>query len=139
MILHDHQTAWAFDLERLAALAAAAMPLVAREAGAAPSVLADLEEVEVSVVDDATIARVHGEFMNDPTPTDVITFHHGEVLVSADTAAREAAARQLPLERELLLYIIHGLLHLHGHTDANDAPRALMHETQERVLRMVWE
>ena len=123
---------------RLNDLAAAAWPLVWASPGEAESVFPALEEVEISVVEDAAIAQVHGQFMDDPTPTDVITFHHGEILVSADTAAREAAARAQPFLRELALYVIHGLLHLHGHTDAEDPPRALMHAAQERILSAVW-
>lgn len=134
LTLYDHQTVHAIDVSALEELARRALPLVQQEPGASPSVLGELEEIEVSLVDDSTIAQVHGDFLNDPTPTDVITFHHGEVLVSTETAAREAAVRGLPLGRELLLYIIHGLLHLHGHTDADPEPRAIMHATQERLL-----
>lgn len=137
LALHDHQTTHVVDLAALTMLARRALPLVWTVPGANPSVLADLEEIEISLIDDETIAHVHGEFLDDPTPTDVITFHHGEILVSADTAAREASARGLPFQRELLLYVIHGLLHLHGHTDAEAAPRAFMHTIQEQLLTQV--
>ena len=73
-----------------------------------------------------------------PTPTDVITFHHGEILISAETAAREATMRGTPVSREVTLYLVHGLLHLHGHADQSEAARALMHQTQERILDAAW-
>src|SRR4051812_40869865 len=43
-------------------------------------------EVEVTIVSDKTIARVHLDFMGLPEATDVITFHHGEIVASAETA-----------------------------------------------------
>lgn len=97
----------------------------------------ELENIEVSLVSDRAIAKVHGEFLNDPTPTDVITFHHGEILVSAETAAREAVARKLPLEQELLLYIIHGMLHLRGHDDHEAGARRTMHRIQKQIHKFV--
>src|ERR1044072_5382254 len=52
--------------------------------------LADLPEVSIVLVSDQRIAQVHRQFMNDPTPTDVITFDHGEILISTQTAKRQA-------------------------------------------------
>ena len=134
---HDHSQQRP-DLELLEEVIARALPLVWRHPGDAPSVLPELEEVEISLLDDEAIASVHGDFLDDPTPTDVITFHHGEILVSAETAAREAAARGDTALRETALYVIHGLLHLHGHTDAEPGARAAMHAVQDRILQAVW-
>jgi probable rRNA maturation factor len=100
-------------------------------------VLADCGEIEVSLVSDEAIARVHGEFMDDPTPTDVITFHHGEILVSVETARREGPGHGNTAEEETLLYIIHGLLHLNGYTDLREPDRSVMHRLQERILASV--
>lgn len=100
--------------------------------------LAALDEVEVSVVSDESIAAVHGQFMDDPTPTDVITFHHGEILVSWDTARQRAVEFGHSPLRELLLYVIHGLLHLNGHDDRDAEQRRRMHVIQDRVLAEVW-
>lgn len=134
---HDHVEPPS-DLGRLVAVVAHALPLVWSHPGAASSMLPELEEVEISLVDDRTMAAVHGDFLDDPTPTDVITFHHGEILVSVETAAREAAERGEPALRETALYVIHGLLHLHGHTDAEPAARDVMHAVQDRILETVW-
>lgn len=139
--LHDHSELYpstAEELARLAALLQQAWPLLWREPGAAPSVLVTLGEIEVTLLDDAAIADVHADFLGDASPTDVITFHHGEILVSVETAVREAAARGEPAWRETTLYAIHGLLHLHGHTDAEPAARAHMHGVQDRLLEAVW-
>ncbi len=102
-------------------------------------VLDELESVEISVVDDATIARVHGDFLDDPTPTDVITFPHGEgigeILVSAETAEAYATAHNLAREEELFRYMTHGLVHLHGYLDASPEERAELFAVQEPLVR----
>ena len=98
-------------------------------------VLPSLPEIEATLIDDAEIARVHGEFLADPTPTDVITFHHGEILVSVETAARQGPEHGAILEHETALYLIHGLLHLAGWHDEEPAEAAQMAETQQRILQ----
>ena len=100
--------------------------------------LSTLEEIEVSLVTDEAIALVHADYLNDPTPTDVITFHHGEILVSLDTAAQQSILHGETFEREVLLYIIHGLLHLGGWDDHEEAQRVDMHLLQARILNDVW-
>lgn len=114
------------------------------------------------IVDDETIRRVHKEFHDDDTPTDVISFPlddpatdegaldqegdpsvnwdpegegpGAEIVVSADTAQREAARRGIPFESELALYLIHGTLHILGYDDIDDADRAVMREAESRHL-----
>ena len=97
-------------------------------------VLSALECVEVSIVDDTTISQVHAEFLHDPSATDVITFPYGEILVSADTAARYAEAHHLPREQELFRYIVHGLTHLQGYLDATEQQRAALFAIQEPLV-----
>lgn len=96
--------------------------------------LQSLPEVEASIVTDKVIAQVHADFMGDPSPTDVITFHHGEILVSADTAAREGPVHGLAIDHEVLLYLIHGLMHLAGWDDHDPEEAMLMKSLQEGVL-----
>lgn len=97
-------------------------------------VLSELDVVEISIVDDPTIAEVHGEFLDDPTATDAITFPYGEVLVSCDTAASYAAAHGLPREQELFRYMVHGLTHLHGYLDYEPADREALFAVQEPLV-----
>ncbi|MFZ4484082.1 MAG: rRNA maturation RNase YbeY [Chthoniobacterales bacterium] len=99
------------------------------------SVLRGLSEISVVLISDRRIAALHGEFMNDPTTTDVITFLHGEIVVSAETARREARERGLPLPQEIARYVVHGLLHLAGWTDADAGAAAEMRLMQEKILR----
>jgi probable rRNA maturation factor len=71
-------------------------------------------------------------------PTDVITFHHGEIVIGAEVAERQAAEYDEPLAREILRYIVHGLLHLAGHEDAEPDERAKMEAAQEAIVAQLW-
>lgn len=97
--------------------------------------LAALPEIEVAIVSDRTIARVHQEFMALPDPTDVITFEHGEIVTSAETARARALELGHRVEEELALYIVHGLLHLNGFDDLNPRDAARMHKIQDRLWK----
>jgi probable rRNA maturation factor len=92
------------------------------------------DEISVAFVSDARIARIHREFMSVAGPTDVITFHHGEVVMSIETAARQAKSYNSTLRRELRLYFVHGLLHLAGWDDSSQEGRRIMADTQERIV-----
>ncbi len=69
-------------------------------------------ELSVVFVDDATIGQIHDDFMDDPNPTDVITFpanpemeSAGEIIVSVDHAITRANELGLPFSLELSLYL----------------------------------
>lgn len=98
-------------------------------------VLSTLPVVEIAVVDDETIARVHDEFLNDPSETDAITFPYGEILVSCDTAARYAAEHNLSPQEELFRYMVHGLTHLHGYLDYEPTDREALFAVQEPLVQ----
>lgn len=97
-------------------------------------VISGLDAVEISIVDDPTIAEVHGEFLGDPTATDAITFPYGEVLVSCDTAESYAAAHGIHREEELFRYMVHGLTHLHGYLDYEPEDREALFAVQEPLV-----
>lgn len=110
-----------------------------REVVAATIEFADRPELEVSILltDEAEIAAVHEEFMDDPTPTDVISFPLDEgvdMVVSVERAQREARDRGHAFEAELALYIVHGILHVCGFDDIDAAARAAMREAEQKVL-----
>ncbi len=101
-------------------------------------------ELSVAFVDDAAIARVHADFMNDPSPTDVITFpadpdmdSAGEIIISVDQARSRAAEHCQSFSQELALYLIHGWLHLAGYDDRCDDDRARMREAEQAALALV--
>ena len=135
----DLQSRVAVDLDRIRTAVTKAMPLCLARVEVDGAPLPGLAEVEVSVISDEQIAGVHGEFLDDPTPTDVITFDHGEILVSADTAAARALEFGHGVDQELALYIIHGLLHLAGYLDKEEADFERMRQAQTEILAEVWD
>ena len=102
--------------------------------------------VDVLVVDDAEIEKLNAAHLKERGPTDVLSFpmgetdferdafHLGEIVVSYDTAAREAKSRGLTLENELSRYCVHGFLHLLGYEDATSTQQKEMFEIQEKSL-----
>jgi probable rRNA maturation factor len=100
--------------------------------------MVSLEEVEVALVDDETSERVHQDFMGVPGATDVITFEHGEIVIGVEVAVRQAEEFGEPMPRELFRYLVHGLLHLAGHEDEEDADRQRMEQAQEAVIAAFW-
>jgi probable rRNA maturation factor len=101
--------------------------------------------IEVAVVDDRAIARLHHQFLGDRSPTDVLTFplHEsggplsGVVVVSAQTAKRTAAAHETRPRDELILYVIHGVLHLAGYDDRQPRHAARMRRRQTKLLHQL--
>ena len=92
------------------------------------------------------MGRLHGRFSGDPAPTDVLAFPlplppgapadapAGEVVLSVETAVREARARGLRPRGEVLLYAVHGILHLCGEDDHDPAKARRM---DRRTLRLL--
>ena len=133
--VQNRQRAVPVNLAWLRRLAEVALEKCAGESGDGRFALAQLAEIEVAIVSDRVIARVHREFMGIRGATDVITFAHGEIVMSAPTAQRHARDYGHPTDHELALYTVHGLLHLNGYEDATPRAAARMHRTQARVLR----
>jgi probable rRNA maturation factor len=92
-------------------------------------------EVSVWLISDRRMALLHRKFLGHSGPTDVLTFQHGEIFISVDTARRHARAFGNSLSRELKLYIVHGLLHLHGFDDRTPSKARKMKAAQEKILR----
>jgi len=140
LFLHSEADCWvdAALLLRLESSLRALLPVLLEKPKGVDHVLSMLEDIELSLVDDAAIAAVHGEFFDDPTPTDVITFHHGEILVSYDTARRYAEENGLCCEEEIFRYLVHGLVHLHGYLDALPEEREGLFAVQEPLVKLFW-
>ena len=135
LAIGNRQRAVRFNLMtvRSIALAARAACLSSLRFPEAP--LASLTEVEASIVSDRQIARVHGQFFDDPTPTDVITFQHGELLIGAETVADNAARYGHSPDHEAALCVIHGLLHLAGWDDLTARDAKQMAKLQEQIFK----
>lgn len=96
--------------------------------------------VSLLLTDDREIAQLHAEFLQDATPTDVISFaldDTAELVVSVETAAREAAAGGHALAAEVALYVVHGLLHVCGYDDLRVRDRARMRAAEQAVLQQL--
>ena len=103
-----------------------------------------LFEVSIAIVDDATIHQLNQEHLDHDWPTDVISFIfesdakrrrvEGEIVASAETATRLSAEAGWRPEDELLLYVVHGLLHLAGLDDIEVADQAEMRAAERDCL-----
>ena len=103
-----------------------------------------LRDVSVVFVNDAKMTEIHAQFMNDPTTTDVMTFPidldargraiSGEIYICIPQARRQAKVRGVAVDREVLLYAIHGLLHLCGFDDRTDRDYRRMHRREDQIL-----
>ncbi|HZR04655.1 MAG TPA: rRNA maturation RNase YbeY [Candidatus Udaeobacter sp.] len=100
-----------------------------------PTDLTGLREVFVWLISDRRMASLHRKFTHQTGPTDVITFQHGEIFISVETAKRHARTFGSSLAHELRLYVVHGLLHLHGFDDQTQTGAGRMEKTQEKILR----
>jgi probable rRNA maturation factor len=98
----------------------------------------------IRIVADQEMAAAHRRLLAVPGTTDVITSNLGEpdqldadLLLCLDEAVRQGAARRHAAREELLLYIIHGLLHCQGHDDHDPAEAAAMHALEDQTLAAI--
>ena len=106
----------------------------------------DSQEFTIVLVSDQAIRRLNRNFRNQNKPTDVLSFPTGvdglphldkpglgDMIISVETARRQAFARHQSLERELCVLIVHGLLHLLGYDHETD--RGEMHREELKLQR----
>ena len=97
-------------------------------------------EISVVLCDDLFIQDLNRDYRGKDKPTDVLSFAQndpdvlGDIVISLPTAARQAAAAGWPLESEIALLGIHGLLHLLGYDDETAAGAWEMQRRTEAVL-----
>ncbi|CDR33205.1 rRNA maturation RNase YbeY [Criblamydia sequanensis] len=103
--------------------------------------------VSIYFVTKKTISALHDEFFNDPSPTDCISFPLdpsddepdelsclGEIFVCPKVAIEYASSENLPVNEEVSLYIIHGLLHLIGYDDITEIERKVMRSEEKKIM-----
>lgn len=105
-------------------------------------------ELSLVLTHDAEIHRINREYLGHDYPTDVISFSlapdgeavasshqvQGELIVSLDTARQVASAQGWSLQAEVILYVVHGLLHLCGYDDETDETRVIMRQREREIL-----
>jgi len=101
--------------------------------------------ISVAIVSDQEMARLHEKYRQTPGPTDVLAFDladsesgdsmvDGEIIMSAETAARSAKDKGHSTEAELALYAVHGTLHLLGMDDSSPRQAGDMHKMEDEIL-----
>jgi probable rRNA maturation factor len=140
-----------FDRKAVAGVIATLDAHAAKFRGGCPS-----GELSLVFLTDAALARLHADFLGDPTVTDVITFSAppasieantenevaGEICVSADAAMRQSkhpkGRRGKPdYSGELTLYLVHGWLHLAGYDDLQPQKKRAMRGAEARALKLL--
>ena len=134
VLVDNRQTRVPVDHRGLARAAERALAEVGRPGGA----------VEVAVVDDSAIRRLNRAYRGVPRRTDVLAFPLetpgaegalvGQIVISAQTASRQARRLRVPCALELALLVTHGVLHLVGYDDRDPVEAALMHRRERGLL-----
>jgi len=132
--VHNRQRAIKIDIAGLQRFAERAQEL-ALKLRAWKARRKELSHVDVMLVSDRRMSELHQRFLQIDGPTDVITFQHGEIFISVETARRQARTFGTSLKDELRLYLVHGLLHLRGFDDKVASSARVMRGTQEKIVR----
>lgn len=100
------------------------------------------KDVTVCFVDDRTIRKYNKKFLHKDKATDVISFYYendpcylGDVMVSVDAARRNSKIFGTGYHREIVLYVLHGILHLLGFDDRTAEGREKMERAQNNMLK----
>jgi probable rRNA maturation factor len=121
------------------------VPYLRRQLRAAhASLRSKVRELSAALVSDAQMSDLHKRFMGVGGPTDVLSFAldeddrgrviAGELIICVPEARRQARRMRTTIEREILLYALHGLLHLSGLDDRTPAGFAEMHRREDEIL-----
>lgn len=105
-------------------------------------------EISIALVNDKTMSHLHERDLGIPGPTDVLTYEldhddktgrctAGEVIVCVPEAKRQAAERGGSVANEVLLYALHGVLHLAGFDDRTDRRYREMHRMEDHILTKI--
>jgi len=132
--VENHQRRVLVPLRTLTRAAERALRGLGREGGG----------VEITLVSDVEIRRLNRTFRGVARRTDVLAFPLevaeapgglvGQIVISADTAQRQARRLRVPLALELQLLVTHGILHLIGYDDRDPVEAYLMHRREHDLL-----
>lgn len=99
-------------------------------------------KLSIAFVDNEEIKRLNERFLGSNEVTDVIAFPlnnkedilSGEIVISVETAVEVANRKKSNVEGEIILYLVHGILHLLGYNDNNKKNAKIMHEKESEIL-----
>ncbi|MEM0967346.1 MAG: rRNA maturation RNase YbeY [Verrucomicrobiota bacterium] len=98
-------------------------------------------ELSVVFLSDDEMGELHGTFLGDPSPTDVITFpgdpefeEAGEICVGVERARDVHEENASSLAEEIILYLAHGWLHLAGYDDQSEEDRKAMRKAEADAM-----
>jgi probable rRNA maturation factor len=117
---------------------------LARIAGCALDLVHDHDsQLGIVLVNDAAIARLNAQYHATSGPTDVLSFDYGEgqgeLIISVECAIRQARCFRTTPTRELILYVVHGILHLHGYDDQTRNDQRRMRAAERRLMSRLCE
>ena len=107
------------------------------------------DRVTLVFVSDRKIRELNRDFRQKNQPTDVLSFpgdrdsitgdpgHLGDVIISVETAQRQADEAEATLNEEILRLLVHGLLHLKGYRHDDAAERRKMRDRERRIIQKV--
>lgn len=136
----------ALDLTITASAGRAYVPILKRQIPRAHRLAhSPLRELSVALVGDRRMSVLHDRYMQMNFPTDVLTFPldtdargraiSGEVVICVPEARRASRRVGVSTANEVLLYAVHGLLHLGGWDDRTDREFDRMHQMEDRILK----
>jgi probable rRNA maturation factor len=124
----NRQRRWKIDTGLLTRIAGRALDLTGGKRA----------QLGIILVDDGAIARLNTQYHHTQGPTDVLSFDYGEgqreLVISVDRAVAQARRFHSTPARELVLYVVHGILHLHGYDDLAAGDRRRMRTAERRLL-----
>ena len=128
VMVSNRQRLLKVDARRLKQLAQRALELVG-----APD-----DQLSIVLVDDKAIAKFNQQYHQTSGPTDILSFDYGggegELIISVEHVHKQANRFRATPSRELALYVVHGILHLHGQGDSTARKRARMRLAERRLL-----
>ncbi|HQN42996.1 MAG TPA: rRNA maturation RNase YbeY [Anaerolineaceae bacterium] len=106
-------------------------------------------DLTLVITDDNEIQELNRTYLDNDSPTDVLSFSSGEldpingrlylgdIIISFPRARQQSEAAGHPVENEMQLLVVHGVLHLLGHDHADDVEKARMWQAQEEILNSI--
>jgi probable rRNA maturation factor len=126
--VNNRQRRWKINTRLLARIAERTLELVGNPQAT----------LSVAIVSDAIIAKLNARYHNTPGPTDILSFDYGEgqgeLIISVEHAVAQANRFRTTPARELVLYVVHGILHLHGYNDHKLPDRRRMRAAERRLM-----